>query len=283
MRVIVTGAAGQLGLVVVRRLQPTHDVIALTRAQLDVTRHDDVQRAVADARPHTVINCAAYNAVDAAEDDVLPALESNAFAVRSLARAVSAAGATLVHYSTDFVFDGDTETPYTERDPPAPKSVYGQTKLLGEWFAADAVRHYVIRVESLFGGPKPQSSVDRIIAALEAERTARVFTDRVVSPSYVDDVAVATERLLAGTPPFGCYHCVNSGHVTWYELALEIASILRCPPRFDATPAAAVQLRAPRPRFCALSNAKLAAAGIPMPTWQDALRRYLTQRDGRAA
>jgi dTDP-4-dehydrorhamnose reductase len=279
MRVLVTGAAGQLGQSVVRRLQRAHDVIALTRVELDVTHHNDVQGVLADARPQAVINCAAYNAVDAAEDEVLPALETNAFAVRSLARAARDLGATLVHYSTDFVFNGETDTPYTETDLPSPISVYGQTKLLGEWFAADAARHYVIRVESLFGGPKPQSSVDRIVGALDEGRTARVFTDRVVSPSYVDDVAVATEALLGGSAEFGCYHCVNSGYVTWYELALEIAGILQCRPRFEAIPASAAQLRAPRPRFCALSNAKLAAAGISMPTWQDALRRYLTERE----
>jgi dTDP-4-dehydrorhamnose reductase len=275
MKILVTGAAGQLAQAIVHRLQHAHDVIALTRAELDVARHEQVQRTVAEAQPGAVINCAAYNAVDAAEDDVLPALEANAFALRSLARAAHEVSATLVHYSTDFVFDGDADSPYDETVQPAPKSVYGQSKLLGEWFAADAGRYYVLRVESLFGGPKPQSSIDRIIAALRQQRTARVFTDRVVSPSYVDDVAMATERLLAGNAAFGTYHCVNSGHATWYELAEEVARLSGCPPRFEPAAMADAQLRAPRPRFCALSNAKLAAVGIPMPTWQDALRRYL--------
>jgi dTDP-4-dehydrorhamnose reductase len=198
----------------------------------------------------------------------------NAFAVRSLARAAGAAGAVLVHYSTDFVFDGETDRPYTEADEPRPKSVYGQSKLLGEWFALDA-GGVVLRVESLFGGPKPRSSVDKIISALLADREAPVFVDRVVSPSYVDDVAWATAVLLETGAARGLYHCVNTGHATWHDLGVEIARLLGRPARLAPIRVADVQMRASRPRYCALTNDKLARAGAPMPTWQDALGRYV--------
>ena len=278
MRVLVTGAGGQLGRTIVRRFGGAHEVIALTRADLDVTRHADVQRIVRTARPEAVINCAAYNAVDGAEDDASAALACNALAVRSLARVASDTGAALVHYSTDFVFDGEARDPYDESAAPAPKSVYGQSKLLGEWFAADAPRYFVLRVASLFGGEPPHGSLDRIVLALREGRTARVFSDRFVSPGYVEDVADATGRLLAAAAAPGVYHCVNSGCASWQEVGAEAARLLGVPARLEPAAAADVTFRAPRPRFCALSNAKLRAAGIVMPSWQDALGRYLGAR-----
>jgi dTDP-4-dehydrorhamnose reductase len=144
--------------------------------------------------------------------------------------------------------------------------------------AADAPGHYVLRVESLFGGRPARSSIDRIIDAIATGNEARVFHDRTLSPSYVDDVAEATAFLVSSGAAVGLYHCVNSGSATWYELAQHVASVLG---RHDApiTPVsvADVRLRAPRPTFAALSNAKLAAAGFVMPHWHDALERYLAR------
>ncbi len=280
MKVFVTGAAGQLGAVTVERFGAAgHAVAAAGRGELDITRHDDVMRAVAQAGPDVIINCAAYNDVDGAESDCQGAFDVNAFAVRSLARAAQEHGAVLVHYSTDFVFDGEASHPYVEQDPPRPQSVYASSKFLGECFARDAERHYVLRVESLFGGPAARSSIDRIIALLRAGREARVFVDRVVSPSYVDDVAWATERLLQAEAPPGLYHCVNGGFTTWYELGRDLARRLAADDRLLVpVPVAEVTLKARRPQFAALSNARLAAAGAPMPSWQDAVARYLSLR-----
>ncbi len=278
MRVVVTGAAGQLGQVIATQFAPNHDVVALARADLDLTNHEAVLRTVTAARPDVIVNCSAYNAVDQAEDDASTALAVNAFAVRSLARAANESAAILVHYSTDFVFDGTATHPYVEEDLPAPRSVYGQSKLLGEFFARDVPRHFVLRVESLFGGPRPKSSVDRIVDALTSDREARVFTDRVVSPSFVDDVATATEALLSAHATPGLYHCVNSGSGTWYELGAHIAELMHRAPHLVGVRVADVPMRAPRPQYCALSNAKLASAGVTMPTWQDALSRYIARR-----
>jgi dTDP-4-dehydrorhamnose reductase len=276
MKIAVTGAGGQLGQAMVRRLSDRHAVTALARADLDVARSEDVSRVMGTIHPDAIVNCAAYNAVDRAEDDVLAALEGNAFAVQALARAAAREGAALVHYSTDFVFDGEADRPYSEDAPVSPLSVYGQSKLLGEWFTRDAPRRYILRVESLFGGPLPRSSIDRIADAIRAGREARVFEDRVVSPTFVEDAITATEALLERAVEGGLYHCVNSGHATWHEVALQIAAILGAEPRLVPVRLAEVPMRAARPRYCALSNEKLAAAGIPMPTWQDALRRHLT-------
>jgi len=281
-RIFLTGAAGRLGATIVEACAGC-DVVAHTRATLDVTDPSAVGRAVADAAPRVVINCAAYNDVDGAEDRPTEALAVNAFAVRSLARAAEASDATFVHFSTDFVFDGTGEQPYGEDDPTSPRSTYAATKLLGEWFALDSPRGYVMRVESLFGAPLGwrgrQGSVDTLIDGLERGAEVTVFTDRVVSPSYVHDVVGAVNHLVETEAPPGIYHCVNSGQTTWRELAEEGARLLGVPPRLRPITMEAAALKAPRPRFCALSNRKLADAGWAMPTWQDSLRRWLASRD----
>ena len=275
MNIAVTGAGGQLGQAMVRRLSERHAVTTLTRADLDVSRSADVFRVMGALHPDAIVNCAAYNAVDRAEGDVLAALEGNAFGVQALARAAAREGSVLVHFSTDFVFDGEAEQPYREDAPVAPLSVYGQSKLLGEWFTRDAPRRYILRVESLFGGPLPRSSIDRIAETIRDGRETRVFRDRVVSPTFVEDAVMATQALLEREVEGGLYHCVNSGHATWQAVGEEIAALLGVEPRLVPVRLADVPMPAPRPRYCALSNDKLAAAGIAMPGWQDALRRHL--------
>ena len=154
-RVLVTGAAGQLADAVLRAFADQH-IVAHTRATLDVTDADAVRRAGDAARPDVIINCAAFNQVDAAETNPTDAFAVNAFAVRSLARAADAHGATLVHYGSDFVFagqDGPDTPPYDESVPPSPMSVYAASKLVGDWMALEYPRAFVLRVESLFGLP----------------------------------------------------------------------------------------------------------------------------------
>jgi dTDP-4-dehydrorhamnose reductase len=279
MRTVITGGSGLLAAAVARAFGTAGDVLPLSRAALDVGDAGAVERTIASARPDVVINCAAFNDVDGAEEEAEAALRTNALALLGLARAARAAGALLVHYSTDFVFDGTATRPYRETDAPNPKGVYGASKLLGEWFALEHPRAYVLRVESLFGEPGPSTaragSLGTMVRRIRAREAVPVFVDRTVSPGYTADIARATRALVAGGAPFGLYHCVNSGAATWAEIAAEAARLLAVP--IDITPLTleTARLKAPRPRYCALSNAKLAAAGIPMPTWQEALGRYL--------
>ena len=276
MKLLVVGAAGQLGSTFAGT--PGHDVVGLTRADVDVTDQDALLAVVERIRPDVLVNCTAYNNVDGAEDDASTALAVNAIAVRSMAAAAARAGATFVHYSTDFVFDGEASSPYAEEDRARPVSVYGCSKLLGEWFARDAPRWYVLRVESLFGGRQARSSVDKIAAALRDGRSTPVFADRVVTPSYVDDVRDATLALLARDTPSGVFHCVNSGQGTWADVGRHIAGLLGADPALLVlTSVNDVTLKAKRPVYCALDNRKLTeAVGWPLPTWQDAVSRYVT-------
>ncbi len=273
---LLFGAAGQLGRAMAPGLAPDFDVTGLARRDVDLRQHDAVRARILAAAPAVVINCSAYTNVDGAEADAATALDVNAVAVGNMARAARDVGAAFVHFSTDFVFDGRQVEPYTEEDRPEPGSVYGQSKLVGEWLAADAPRHYVLRVESLFGGPEARSSIDRIVSALQEGRETPVFSDRVVSPSFVEDVVMATRALIAKGAASGVYHCVNTGEATWLEVGRAIARRLDRPESLlKAVPVAEVKLRAPRPQFAGLSNARLAAAGVAMPTWQDALARHM--------
>ena len=276
MRVLVLGAGGQLGLAMTERLARRHDVVARTHGEVDIARIADVHAAMQTIRPEVVVNCAAYNAVDRAQDEPLQALMANAWGPLHLARAARDIDATIVHFSSDFVFDGETSRPYDESDRPNPQGTYAISKLLGEWLTAEAPRAYVLRVESLFGGANAKSSVDFLLKSILSGQPARAFSDRITSPSYVDDVVDATVALVERNAPTGLYHCVNTGLATWVELAKELARLVGKPDApIAAVPMASAGLRTPRPRFAALSNAKLASVGVVMPTWQDALERYV--------
>ncbi len=284
--ILVLGGRGQLGTAIVRAFGD-HAVVAPSRGDVDITSASAVAAAIAGVRPSIVINCAAWNDVDGAEDAPIGALDANAFAVKTLARAAADAGAVLVHYSSDFVFDGTASEPYRETDAPNPRSCYAASKLLGDWFALEAPGSFVLRVESLFGAPAGapgrRGSLDRIVAGLREGVEVPVFVDRVVSPSHVGDVAAATRALVERGAPPGLYHCVNSGSATWEAVALEAARLLGVEPRLRRMSLDQVTLKASRPRYCALANGKLAAAGIAMPAWQDALARAIGTDESRRA
>jgi dTDP-4-dehydrorhamnose reductase len=277
-RVLITGAGGQLAGAIAAEYARHADVLALGRTDLDITKPVSVREQVAGFRPTIIVNCAAFNRVDDAEDEAEAALDVNAFGVGALSRSAAEHQATLVHFSTDFVFDGTASQPYTEEDLPNPASVYAASKLLGEWFALEAPNSYVLRVASLFGGTPSKGSVDRIVTSVMAGEEMRVFVDRTSSPTYVHDAAVATRVIVDRGEP-GLYHCVGSGSCTWYELGMEAARILGREGTAQLIPARAAEarLRALRPQYAALSNAKLTQI-VAMPTWRDALARYIDER-----
>jgi len=275
LRILVAGAGGQLGHVLVRELRRGgHEVAALTRAALDVTRREQVLERVGKLRPQAVVNATVFG-VEESEDDPKTALAVNAFAVRTLAEASRGSDATFLHFSSDFVFDGTASSPYRETDRPNPGSVYGATKLLGEIYAQGAPRHFVLRVESLFGIREGKSTIDRMCVDVRAGRTVSAFYDRTVSPAFVDDVAAATRRLLEGKASSGVYHCVNAGFTTWHELAMELVRQIGSTSSVVPVSADALASRVTRPKFAALSNEKLANLGIELPAWQSALGRAL--------
>ncbi|MEN3339322.1 MAG: dTDP-4-dehydrorhamnose reductase [Acidobacteriota bacterium] len=279
MRILVTGAGGLLGAAIVREFRPAAEVHAAAHSDVDITDAAAVAALVASVRPDVVVNCAAHNDVDGAQRDPGLTLGVNAFGVLGLARAAAGVDATFVHYSSDFVFDGETSRPYTEEDRANPQGVYAASKLLGDWFAMDAPRAYVFRVESLFGEPGPggarRGSLATIVERIRAGVEVPVFVDRTVSPSYTTDIARATRAAIEQRLVPGLYHCVNEGAASWAEVATEAARLLGCALRMKPLTLQTARLLAPRPRYCALSPGKLKAAGVLMPPWQDALARHL--------
>lgn len=289
MRIAVVGAAGQLGRELCRLLPPA-ETVPLVRADADLEHPARVAAALEAVHPDVVVNCAADNRVDAAEDDARDAIAVNALAVAALARHCRERGALLVHVSTDYVFDGRAGRPYTEDDAPNPLGNYARTKLAGELLArALAPRHAIVRVAGLYaaGGSRGKggSFVDKVLARARAGEPLRIVADQVTGPTWARDVAAALVRLVprlaAGTAPFGVYHVTNAGACSWFEFAraaLELAGAAA-----DVTPITTAELGAPAPRpaYSVLANARLAAIGEPpLRSWGDALAAYLREPAG---
>ena len=196
MRILLTGAGGRLGGALWTELASAgHEVTPVGHGDLDITSPVQVATRVAELRPEAIVNCCAYNDVDGAEANPATAFAMNACGPALLAEAAEAVGALLVHYGSDFVFDGVAQEPYAEDAPPRPLNVYGESKLAGEHEVRRRAEHYILRVESLFGGTGARghrATVDWIAGKLLARAVVHAVVDRTVSPSYVLDVARAT-------------------------------------------------------------------------------------------
>jgi dTDP-4-dehydrorhamnose reductase len=270
---LVIGAGGMLGTDLVHRLRAHgHDVAALTRADLDVCAPDAVRRALREHRPATVVNCAAWTAVDDAETHEDAALAVNGTAVEALADACADVGATLVQISTDYVFDGRSDRPYPEDAAPAPVSAYGRTKLVGERAVLGTGRGYVVRTAWLYGAHG--ASFVRTMMRLAAERdTVEVVDDQHGQPTWTGDLAEQIIALASSDAPPGVYHGTNAGQTTWYGLAREVFTLLGLDPdRVRPTTTDRFPRPAPRPAYSVLGHARWAEAGLaPMRHWREAL------------
>jgi dTDP-4-dehydrorhamnose reductase len=270
---LVTGAAGMLGSDLVARLRAAGtEVVALTRADLDLRDHDAVRAAVREHAPATVVNCAAWTAVDDAEHQEGAALALNGGAVRALAAACGSTGARLVQVSTDYVFDGTGTGPYAEDAPTAPVNAYGRSKLAGERAVLDSGAGYVVRTAWLYGAYGP--SFVRTMMRLAAEReTVTVVDDQHGQPTWTGDLADRIIALVSSGAPAGVYHGTNMGDTTWYGLAREIFTLLGLDPgRVLPTTSDAFPRPAPRPANSVLGHDRWSEAGLPpLRDWRAAL------------
>ncbi|GAA2153032.1 dTDP-4-dehydrorhamnose reductase [Actinomadura napierensis] len=266
---LVTGAGGMLGTDVVARLD---DVVAPGRGELDLTDAGAVREALRRHRPETVVNCAAWTAVDDAETHEDAALAVNGTAVEALVAGCAEIGAKLVQVSTDYVFPGTATEPYPEDAPTAPVNAYGRTKLAGETAVLGYERGYVVRTAWLYGANGP--SFVRTMARLARERdTVEVVDDQAGQPTWTGDLADRIIALARADAPAGAYHGTNAGRTTWYGLAREVFALLGLDPdRVRATTSEKFVRPAPRPAFSVLGHGRWAAAGLaPMRGWQEAL------------
>lgn len=288
MRLLVTGARGQVGteLVALARADPSLDVVAATRDDLDLADLDSIPGILARAAPDVVVNCAAYNAVDAAEDDPETAMRVNGEAPGVLARACAEQGAHLVHISTDYVFDGEKRTPYEEGDEPTPRSAYGRSKLAGERAVSRVGGpHALVRTAWVFGRVG-RSLVELIVRRAAAGHELRMVDDQRGSPTCARDLAGALLRL-AAEGATGTVHVTNAGSCTPYELALDVVDVAGL---HDATiervTTEELARPAPRPAYSVLASTRLSSLGLePLRHYRDALAELVpgmlvSQRDG---
>ncbi|MCE9532984.1 MAG: dTDP-4-dehydrorhamnose reductase [Planctomycetes bacterium] len=283
MKYAVIGSAGQLG----RALCPLlpGDVIPLVRQQADLEKPTELKSVLETIRPDVVVNCSAYNLVDRAETEPEAAFAVNAWGVRALALACRSLDATLVHFSTDYVFGLDTtrRTPWKESDAPGPASAYGLSKLTGEYWARQICpKHFVIRTCGLYGsrgtGGKGGNFVETMLRVAGEGKPLRVVDDQRCTPSYVGDVAAAVIPVIA-TDHYGLYHLTNSGSCSWYEFAREIFQQAGLQPSLTPIPSRDYPTPARRPAYSVLARDHADAVGLPpMRSWQEGLAEYLRVR-----
>ena len=283
-RFVLIGATGQLGFDLGRTFNRPGDLIGLSSRDIDILDAGRARSTLADLRPTYVLNTAAYNLVDRAEDERPQAFALNAEAVGTVAAACQALRATFVHFSTDYVFDGRKRTPYLESDPPAPQSAYGESKLAGERQALERCERTVIfRVCGLFGiaatsGKGRGNFVETMLRLGREGQKLRVVADQVLGPSYTLDLARKVWAVLPKRK-HSIYHLTSAGETSWYDFAR--ATLERAGVRADLTPVTAEEFgaRARRPAYSVLGHANLAALGEDdLRPWDAALAAYLAER-----
>lgn len=287
-RFVVLGANGQLGTdlcAALARAFPQAELIALTRRELDVTNTVDTQARICAERPDVVINATAYVRVDDCEEDLLGCFSVNTFAAAALARSACSIDARFVHFSTDYVFGGDSgrSQPYGEEDRPSPINAYGTSKLAGEHLVLAIDPHaLVIRTCGLYGAAGASSKagnfVETMLRKARNNESLAVVDDQRNTPSYTADVADKAAELV-GVGAEGMFHVTNSGECSWYEFARAILDYTGLPADLRPTTSAQIVRRARRPTYSVMANQRLRTAGLaPLRSWPEALATYLTRR-----
>jgi dTDP-4-dehydrorhamnose reductase len=281
MTVAILGSAGQLG----RDLLALRPALPLTRTDIDLSVPESIRPALEKHRPTVLVNCAAYNLVDKAEAEPTPAMTVNFHGVRELAKQCGSLRIKLVHFSTDYVFGLPTDnamSPLSESDPPGPLSVYGLSKLAGEYAVRQfCPNHLVLRTCGLYGvwgsGGKGTNFIETMLKLAWMGKALNVVNDQHCTPSYSKDVAEATWTLI-DREANGLFHVTNSGATTWHDLAKECFHQTQTAANLSPTTTAAYGAPAARPPYSVLSCDKLAKLGITLRPWPDALRAYLAER-----
>ena len=279
MRVLVTGAAGMLARDLVPCLQKRgHDVLAPPENDLDITRIDAIKRWTSNSSPDVIINCAAYTKVDQAEREEPLAMLINGLAVQNLCLVCQEADIPLVHFSTDYVFDGTKAGPYTIYDHPNPINAYGRTKLLGEKYVIWLLnRFYLVRTSWLFGIHGP-NFIETMLRLAQKQKQVSVVTDQRGCPTWTGHLSEAVVSLIE-SGRYGVYHATNSGPTTWFEYAREVFRLSGTGTEVLPITSEQFPTAAARPKNSLLHPFPLPEAiGREMPSWQEALQQYMEQR-----
>lgn len=283
MKVAVIGADGQLGTDVVKAFVVNgDDVVGLTHADIELGDASSVSGRLGSDRPHIIVNTAAMHQVDKCEEDPAKAFAVNGLGSKHLALAAKEIGAVLLHISTDYVFDGEKNTPYVETDAPRPLNAYGNSKLSGEYFVrGTAPQHFVLRTSAIYGKSpcraKGGLNFIELMLKLGRERgEVRVVDDEVVSPTSTRDIARQTVAL-SRSDKYGLYHATAESSCSWYAFAKEIFDLTGTEVNLIKAGPNEFPIKVPRPKYSVLENAGLKKHGLNVfRTWQEGLREYFS-------
>jgi dTDP-4-dehydrorhamnose reductase len=278
MKVVVTGAAGQLGQDVLLELErKNHQAFGADRQQLDITKEDDVLAFISEVKPDVILHCAAYTNVDAAEENEEAAYQVNAAGTEYLAKAAKQNGAKMMYISTDYVFDGTASEPYEVDEPTKPLGAYGRTKLAGEQLLQKHLdEFFIVRTAWVFG-IHGNNFVKTMIRLGKERGEVGVVHDQIGSPTYTVDLARFMVELME-TEKYGIYHATNSGICSWYEFAVEIFK--QADIKVTVNPLTSDQFPRPaaRPKYSVLSKKMIKKQGLtPLRDWKEALAAYLAE------
>ncbi len=286
VRTVILGANGQLGSDLTRALAGS-DVVPFTREDFDVTDYPKTRAAIAKASPQDIVNTTAFHRVDDCETQAETAYSVNVLALLNLVRIANDIGARLVHFSTDYVFDGASKLPYTEESAPMPLSVYGNSKLAGEYIVRTTAKRYLlIRTGGLYGVAgsrgKGGNFVETMIGKARSGDHIRVVADQIITPTYTGDLA-AQIALMLENDLLGLCHATNEGSCSWYEFAQAVFQMSGLKADLSPTTSDLYKTPAIRPKFSVLENARLKKSGLNrMRHWRDALALYFQDKKSRS-
>ncbi|MBT9132358.1 MAG: dTDP-4-dehydrorhamnose reductase [Firmicutes bacterium] len=289
-RIMLTGKNGQVGWELQRALAPLGDIVALDRSELDLANSEQIRERVREIKPGLIVNAAAYTAVDLAESEPDMAMAINGVAPGILAKEAKSIGAAIIHYSTDYVFDGTKTTPYTEDDTPNPINEYGRSKLAGERAVQAAGAPYLILRTGWVYGLRGKNFLLTILRLAREREELRIVNDQIGAPTWSRIIAETTAQILSAGPlsladKSGVYHLTAAGSTSWYDFAKVILTLDPNPieqvcKRLSPIPTAAYPTPAHRPTYSLLSNDKLKAAfGLLPPDWEQSLKSALSNGD----
>lgn len=279
MKIAVIGATGQLGSDLVKVFD---EAIPLTHVEIEIKDLLSCLKTLEKYKPDVVINCASYVRVDDAEDYAEEVFAVNSVGAKNVAITCKKINAVNVYISTDYVFDGSKNIPYTEEDRPNPINTYGISKLAGEFYTQLVEKHYIIRVSSLFGATgasgKGGNFVETMITKAKNKEKIMVVDDMVMSPTYTRDAAEMIKKILIKKMPFGIYHAANKGQCSWYQFAKTIFNTLGIEVSLSPTKTNILQSKARRPMYSPLVSVNLKKYGLEMESWEAALKNYLIEK-----
>ena len=278
MSIFVTGVKGQLGYDIVKRfkLLGLDDVVGLDKEQLDITNINAIDLYFKDKKLDAIIHCAAYTAVDLAEDQADTCMQVNVQGTENLLHIANIHQAKFMFISTDYVFDGEKNGAYLVNDIPNPQSVYGRSKLLGEELIKNYENHFIVRISWVFG-INGNNFVKTMLRLGKERESLNIVNDQMGSPTYTPDLAILIYNMIQ-TEKYGIYHATNEGTCSWYEFANEIFSLSKYNVKTQGISTDMYPTKAKRPKNSVLDKSSLDMNGFHrLPHWKDALKRYIQE------